>query len=148
MVNDLRYAAISISVLVFGWLLSGCGGGAPPVTPSTSIAQGFSCPAGQADMMEYFVMSKQNRDSQFMNGQQNPPYTEVFPDQDFAASGYWFWLKSASAHGFDVKVFDQNYIYMRSTELVWADTRHSNDLSVTCRLPFVVWHRALRGLKL
>ena len=87
--------------------------------------------------MQYFVMSKENRESQFMNGQQNPIYTQVFPDKDFAASGYWFWLKSASAHGFDVKVFDQNYVYIRSTELVWDDNttfkRSENDLPIAAR---------------
>ena len=135
MVNDLRYAAVFMSVLVLGWLLSGCGGGTP--SPSTPIAQGFSCPAAQSDMMEYFVMSKQNRDSQFMNGQPNPIYTEVFPNQDFAAGGYWFWLKSASAHGFDVKAFDENYVYIRSTELVWTDNttfkRFVDDLPIAAR---------------
>ena len=107
MVSNPRSPAISISVLVLCWLLCSCGSVAPPSPP---IAQGFSCPSGQSDVMQYFVMSKQNRDSQFMNGPQNPIYTEVFPDKDFAATGYWFWLKSASAHGFDVKSFDQNYV--------------------------------------
>jgi len=87
--------------------------------------------------MQYFAMAKQNRDSQFMNGQQNPIYTEVFPDEDFAASGYWFWLKSATANGFDVKAFDQNYVYMRSTELVWTDNttfkRFVSDLPIAAR---------------
>ena len=87
--------------------------------------------------MQYFVMDQQDRASQFMNGQQNPIYTEVFPDEDFAASGYWFWLKSAGAHGFDVKAFDQNYVYLRSTELVWTDNttfkRFVNDLPVAAR---------------
>ena len=87
--------------------------------------------------MQYFVMSKQNRDNQFMNGQPTSIYTEVFPDEDFAASGYWFWLKSASAHGFDVKAFDQNYIYIRSTELIWANNttfkRFVNDLPIAAR---------------
>jgi len=87
--------------------------------------------------MQYFVMDQQNRDSQFMNGEQHPIYTEVFTDQDFAASGYWFWLKSASAHGFDVKAFDQNNVYIRSTELVWTDNttfkRFVNDLPIAAR---------------
>ena len=38
--------------------------------------------------MHYFVMGKQARDSQFISGTANPLYTEVFPDQDFAVSGY------------------------------------------------------------
>jgi hypothetical protein len=88
-------------------------------------------------MMQYFAMSQQNRHSQFLNGQPNPIYTEVFPDQDFAASGYWFWLKSVTANGFDVKAFDQNYVYLRSTELVWTDNttfkRFVTDLPVAAR---------------
>jgi hypothetical protein len=71
--------------------------------------------------MQYFAMSKQNRETQFMSGEPNPIYTQVFPDQDFASTGYWSWLKSAGAHGFDVKAFDQNYVYTRSTELTCAD---------------------------
>lgn len=134
MVSNPRSPAISISVLVLCWLLCSCGSVAPPSPP---IAQGFSCPSGQSDVMQYFVMSKQNRDSQFMNGPQNPIYTEVFPDKDFAATGYWFWLKSASAHGFDVKSFDQNYVYIRSTELTWTDNttfkRFDADLPIAAR---------------
>lgn len=87
--------------------------------------------------MQYFAMSKQNRGSQFLKGQQNSVYTEVFPDDDFASTGYWFWLKSASAHGFDVKAFDQNYIYIRSTELIWDDNttfkRFASDLPIAAR---------------
>lgn len=134
MISNPRSPAISISVLVLCWLLCSCGSVAPPSPP---IAQGFSCPSGQSDVMQYFVMSKQNRDSQFMNGLQNPIYTEVFPDEDFAATGYWFWLKSASAHGFDVKSFDQNYVYIRSTELTWTDNttfkRFDADLPIAAR---------------
>ena len=58
-----------------------------------------------------------------MSGKPNPLYTEVFPSEDFAAAGYWFWLKSPKAHGFDVKAFDPDHIYMRSTELQWEDNR-------------------------
>ncbi len=88
-------------------------------------------------MMLYFALSQSNREGQFMNGQQNAIYSEVFPDQDFAASGYWFWLKSASAHGFDVKAFDQNNVYIRSTELTWTDNttfkRFVQDLPIAAR---------------
>jgi hypothetical protein len=87
--------------------------------------------------MQYFAMDKQNRETQFMSGLQNPIYTEVFPDEDFAATGYWFWLKSSEAHGFDVKAFDQNYIYIRTTELTWSDNttfkRFVQDLPIAAR---------------
>lgn len=87
--------------------------------------------------MKYFAMSKQSRQTQFMNGLPNPIYTEMFPDQDFAASGYWFWLKSQNAHGFDVKAFDPTYVYIRSTELTWTDNttfkRFVKDLPIAAR---------------
>jgi hypothetical protein len=131
-------------LLIFGaalWFLSGCGGSNSSVPDSSNTQQqtssNFSCPSGQEDVMQYFAMSRQTRQTQFMSGQPNPIYTEVFPDQDFARSGYWFWLKSASAHGFDVKSFDQNYVYMRSTELTWTDNttfkRFIRDLPIAAR---------------
>jgi hypothetical protein len=136
MVSNPRSPFISISILILCWLLCSCGGGVSSA-PSPSIAPGFSCPSGRTDMMQYFAMDQKNRASQFMNGPENPIYTEVFPDQDFAASGYWFWLKSTTANGFDVKTFDQNYIYMRSTELVWTDNttfkRFVSDLPIAAR---------------
>jgi hypothetical protein len=87
--------------------------------------------------MQYFALMKDTRENQFMQGQPNPIYTEVFPNQDFATTGYWFWLKSASAHGFDVKAFDQQYVYIRSTELTWTDNttfkRFAHDLPIAAR---------------
>jgi hypothetical protein len=87
--------------------------------------------------MQYFVMGKQARDRQFISGTANPLYTEVFPDEDFGTSGYWFWLKSPGAHGFDVDTFDQNYVYLRSTELNWTDNttfkRKHNDVPIAAR---------------
>jgi hypothetical protein len=139
MVSNPTSPVISISILVLCGLLCGCGSAAlsAPPPPSPPNAQSFSCPSPQVDVMQYFVMSKQNRDNQFMNGQPTSICTEVFPDEDFAASGYWFWLKSASAHGFDVKAFDQNYVYIRSTELIWADNttfkRFVNDMPIVAR---------------
>ena len=100
-------------------------------------AQTFACPAGQVDVMTYFAMNQAKRPLQFMSGSPNPIYTEVYPNQDFASSGYWFWLKSPTAHGFDVKAFDHNYVYMRSTELNWTDNssfkRFVHDLPIAMR---------------
>ena len=81
----------------------------------------FSCPAGQEDAMQYFVMRKDLREDHYLSGEANPSYTKIFPDVDFAPSGYWFWLKSPEAHGFDIKTFDEKYIYIRGTELEWKD---------------------------
>lgn len=101
------------------------------------LAQTFSCPSGQIDVMKYFVMAQTYRETEYMSGSKNPLYTKVFPDQDFAETGYWFWLKSATANGFDVKAFDNNYVYMRATELVWTNNttfkRFVNDLPISAR---------------
>jgi len=87
--------------------------------------------------MQYFAMSRQNRDGRFLSGQPNPIYAAVFPDEDFANRGYWYWLKSAGAHGFDVKAFDHTYVYIRSTELIWTDNttfkRFIHDLPIAAR---------------
>lgn len=103
----------------------------------SSAAQTFSCPLGQVDVMKYFALSAQKRPIEFMSGTANPIYTHVFPNQDFATGGFWLWLKSTTAHGFDVKAFDQSYIYMRSTELIWTDNttfkRFEHDLPIAAR---------------
>jgi hypothetical protein len=134
---------LSSAICLFGiFILSGCGGSNSSSKSGVSSqpqtnSQNFSCPVGQEDVMQYFALDKQDRETQFMNGQPNPLYTQVFPDQDFAPTGYWFWLKSANAHGFDVKSFDQNYVYLRSTELDWNDSttfkRFVHDLPVAAR---------------
>lgn len=105
--------------------------------PTILASQEFSCPAGQADMMKYFVMSRDKRADHFLRGQPNPIFTKVFPDSDSAATGYWLWLKSPQAHGFDVKSFDEKQVYMRATELEWKDNttfkRFQRDLPIAAR---------------
>lgn len=110
------------------------------LTPPFARAQDsatFSCPMGKSDMMKYFVMAEPVRTAQFMHGSANSIYTEVFPDKDFAEKGYWFWLKSPKARGFDVKAFDQEHVYMQSTELKWTNNttfkRFVNDLPIAER---------------
>jgi len=105
--------------------------------PPTLSAQEFSCPSGRGDIMKYFVMDREKRSNHFVDGKPNPIYTQVFPNIDFAGQGYWFWLKSPKAHGFDVKSFDEKYVYMRSTELEWKDNssfkRFEHDLPIAER---------------
>ena len=107
------------------------------LVPAGLAAQGVSCLAGKADVMKYFAMDEDRRASQFLQDNPNPIYTQVFPDSDFASRGYWFWLKSPKAHGFDVKSFDEKYVYMRSTELTWTDNtsfkRFEHDLPIAAR---------------
>ncbi|MCU1295735.1 MAG: hypothetical protein JWO91_13 [Acidobacteriaceae bacterium] len=87
--------------------------------------------------MKYFVMTQDKRANHSLDGRPNPIYTKLFPNQDFAPTGYWFWLKSPKAHGFDVKAFDEERVYMRSTELEWKDNRtfkrFDHDLPIAAR---------------
>jgi hypothetical protein len=102
-----------------------------------AVAQIFSCPNGETDVMTYFAMEKGKRANHYLGGKPNPIYTQVFPDEDFASSGYWLWLKSPKAHGFDVKAFDDKHVYMRATELEWKDNstfkRFVHDLPIAAR---------------
>src|SRR5207245_6732088 len=47
----------------------------------------------------------------------------IFPDNglSFATTGYFVWTKGANGYPWDVKTFDQNFVYDRSTELTWTD---------------------------
>jgi hypothetical protein len=100
----------------------------------------LSCPAGEADIMNYFGTSKSRRGQHYLTGSTNSVYSQVFPDEDCAPQGYWFWIKSPKAHGFDVKVFDREHVYMRAIELIWTDNttfqRFTRDLPIAeCCVP-------------
>jgi hypothetical protein len=41
-------------------------------------------------MMKYFAMSSDRRADHFLKGEPNSILTKVFPDTDFAPTGYWF----------------------------------------------------------
>jgi hypothetical protein len=87
-------------------------------------AQMESCPQGTEDMMNYFTMGYPNRVTNNMGpGNANPIFTNIVPElgSDFATSGYFLWTKSPVGYPWDVKTFDQGYIYDRSTELSWTD---------------------------
>ena len=87
-------------------------------------AQTFSCPSGTEDMLNYFLMAYPNRVDHYMGpGNANPIYSSISPDLQsaFATQGYFVWTKSVNGYPWDVKAFDTNYVYDRSTELSWTD---------------------------
>jgi hypothetical protein len=89
-----------------------------------ATAQAFSCPSGTEDMLNYFVMGYPNRLDRYMGpGKVNPIYSSINPELQsvFAAQGYFVWTKSVNGYPWDVKTFDSNYVYDRSTELTWID---------------------------
>ena len=138
--NSSPKSALLLAIFVVCALLCPCGYARAAGKHSAALplpATTFFCPSGTEDVMHYFVMDKEHRATQFLSGTKNPIYTEVFPNEDFAARGYWFWLKSPSAHGFDVDVFDEKYVYLRSTELIWKDNttfkRKVRDVPLTSR---------------
>ena len=94
------------------------------VLAGSAGAQTFSCPAGTEDMLNYFVMNYPDRADYHMGpGNANPIYSAIFPDNglSFATTGYFVWTKGANGYPWDVKTFDQNFVYDRSTELTWTD---------------------------
>ena len=99
-----------------------------------------SCPGGTEDMMNYFTMGYLNRLSHYMGpGNANPIYTNLSPDlgATFATSGKFEWIKSSAGYPWDIKVYDSNYIYDRTTELSWTDPtsfkRFETDLPMSKR---------------
>jgi hypothetical protein len=55
----------------------------------------------------------------------------------YAATGYFLWIKGVSGNPWDVKTWHTNYIYDRSTELLWNDPtsfkRFNRDLPLSPR---------------
>lgn len=106
-----------------------------------SQAQTFSCPRRTEDILNYFVMAYPARVDQHMGpGNANPIYSSIVPDygnNSYAATGYFIWTKSPSGYPWDIKTFDNNFIYDRSTELGWNDPtsfkRFNNDLAMSQR---------------
>jgi hypothetical protein len=118
------------ALLVFCVLL--CSVGAP--------AQTFSCPAGTEDMMNYFLMSYPNRiDKHMAPGNANPIYSVILPESgaSYPAQGVFLWIKSVNGYPWDIKTFDTNFIYDRTTELSWSDPtsfkRFKKDLPMSPR---------------
>jgi hypothetical protein len=110
------------------------------VCAATADSQTFSCPIGQEDMLNYFVMAYPNRVTNFMGpGNANPVYSSITPDylDGFAGTGYFVWTKSLNGYPWDVKSFDTQYVYDRTTELSWNDPqsfkRFDQDMPITKR---------------
>jgi len=88
------------------------------------FGQTFSCPSGTEDMLNYVIMGYPNRADNFMGpGNANPIYSFISPEEggSFAPQGYLVWIKGASGSPWDVKAFDTNYVYDRTTEYNWTD---------------------------
>ena len=99
-----------------------------------------SCPAGTEDMLNYFTMGYPNRLSHYMGpGNANPVYNSISPDlgSKFAKGGQFLWIKSSIGYPWDIKMFDGNYVYDRTTELSWTDPttfkRFNRDLPMSRR---------------
>ena len=103
-------------------------------------AQTYQCSRNNEDMLSYFVMAYPNRtDSSMASVNANPIYSSITPElgADFAKQGYFVWTKGPMGYPWDVKTFDKNYIYDRSTELAWLDPtsfkRFTSDLRLSPR---------------
>ena len=107
---------------------------------ASASAQSFSCPSGTEDMLNYFLMAYPNRVDYYMGpGNANPIYSSINSEllSAFPAQGYVVRTKSSNGYPWDVKSFDTNYIYDRSTELTWTDPstfkRFNTDLPISPR---------------
>jgi hypothetical protein len=110
------------------------------LSPSVFAQTAQSCPSGTEDMMNYFVMGYPNRVNNYMGpGNANPVYSTIAPElgSKFATTGQFEWTKSSVGYPWDIKTFDSNYIYDRTTELSWTDPtafkRFNNDLPMSRR---------------
>ena len=107
---------------------------------SSALSQTMSCPSESEDMMNYFSMGYPSRLANYMGpGNANPIYTTIVPElgDSFATTGFFLWTKSSVGYPWDIKTFDQKYIYDRTTELGWTDPtsfkRFNIDLPVAKR---------------
>lgn len=113
----------------------------PVLSPAQST---FSCPYGYEDMLNYYVMAYPARVDHYMGpGNANPIYSSISPELDstsFAPTGYVVQTKSAVGYPWDVKTYDKQYVYDRTTELSWTDPttfkRFVKDLPMTQRCVF------------
>lgn len=103
-------------------------------------AQTFQCSGNTEDMMNYFLMDYPDRiDNSMGSLNANPIYSSIDPEMgaDYAKQGYFVWTKSSLGYPWDVKTFDKDYIYDRSTELLWMDPtsfkRFTKDLPLSPR---------------
>jgi hypothetical protein len=121
--------------------------------PTFASGQSFTCPSGTEDMLNYFLMGYPNRVDHYMGpGDANPIYSSISPEllSAFPVQGYVVWTKSSDGHPWDVKSFDGNYVYDRSTELNWTDPssfkRFNTDLPMAPRC--VPTNRASHNLQI
>lgn len=91
-------------------------------------------------MLNYFVMAYPDRiDHSMASTNANPLYSSITPEigAGYAKEGYFVWTKGADGYPWDVKTFDSNRIYDRSTELIWMDPttfkRFNQDLPLSPR---------------
>ena len=89
-----------------------------------AFSQSFSCPPGTEDVLNYVIMGYPQRLDNYMGpGNANPIYSYISPDNGaaFAQQGYLVWIKGSNGSPWDVKAFDSNFVYDRTTEYNWND---------------------------
>jgi hypothetical protein len=112
-------------LIVLALLVSFIGCGAPlnsaPNVNNQPGQQGQQAPppppAPQAqlyDMLSWMTMDPSLAESHHMSGTANPVYTTVKSDR-------FFWTKSSKGFPWDIKLYDDKYIYTWGTELDWTN---------------------------
>jgi hypothetical protein len=107
---------------------------------SANAQTAFQCPKNTEDMMNYFLMDYPDRTDHSMGStSSNPIYSSISPEigAGYATQGTFVWTKSVEGYPWDVRTFDKNYVYDRSTELDWTDStsfkRFASDIRISPR---------------
>jgi hypothetical protein len=107
--------------------------------------QPYQCSRNSEDMLNYFLMDYPDRTDHFMGIgvgalNSNPIYSSITPEiasAGYTKSGTFIWTKTPSGYPWDVRTYDQDYIYDRATELLWTDPtsfkRFTQDMPISPR---------------
>jgi hypothetical protein len=91
------------------WIAASCLAAALLSQARVRAQSTISCPAGQYDMLDWMTLDSGLRASNFLQGNANPLYTNIW-------SSKFYWTKGASGYPWDIQLFDNNYIYLWITE--------------------------------
>ena len=107
-------------LVVTGLLWPNSGAGATRRRKEAPAEGDSVCPAGSEDMLNWFTMAPDLREDHHLEGTNNPMYTQVLPPGD-DGMGEFIWTKSKKGYPWDVKLYDDQNIYIWFTESSWTD---------------------------
>jgi hypothetical protein len=91
---------------------AGSGSGSSASGSGSSSSNSGSAQSETYDMLQWMTMDPSLSAAHHMSGTANPIYTTVLPDR-------FYWTKSGQGFPWDVKLYDNNFIYLWATEWDW-----------------------------